>query len=528
MVRVIGFPFYKQWQVSGLQILQSKIAAGAMHNSKERYDAPKCHKDTRKAVIRDITSWVLDDSEDTLIFWISAPAGSGKSAILQTIAEVFQDSGELAATFFFSRTAPERQTEAHLIATIAAQLAISIPATRAFINQAVLYDSSIFDKTLHVQMKHLVIQPLICASLQAGRISQWPSLLVIDGLDECSGGKVQADILRVLHNALSQLKHSLPSLYLLISSRPEPAICKVFEDELKGMSYHLVLDDSYDPNRDIATFLRSSFSDIHRRNHTLPSMSSLPLPWPSEDVISFLVEKSSGQFIFPKTVIRFVDEDRKLPPMQLKLVLDMCKSLDASQHKTNPFALLDELYAHVLRSCDQIDRVLFLLGTIWFLDDHAPTPHFLESLVGITFEDITMLFWDLHSIICVPLSSTDTIHFYHASFRDYLVDQHRSKDLHIDEHPVQSFLLKSCMQQLCNATMSPAKEYSQKSWFNHYVRGNSLKMGSLDTLLEDFMHLACHGSNMENQTTILDLVYWWTVSCPVRSKICHQVSIYFM
>ena len=136
-----------------------------MHDSKERYDAPKCHKDTRKAVIKDITSWALDDSKGTSILWISAPAGSGKSAILQSIAGLFQDSGGLAASFFFSRTAAQRQTEAHLIATIAAQLAVSIPATKLFINQAVLDDSSIFDRTLHVQMKRLVIQPLICASL---------------------------------------------------------------------------------------------------------------------------------------------------------------------------------------------------------------------------------------------------------------------------------------------------------------------------------------------------------------------------
>ena len=266
-----------------------------MHDSKERHDAPKCHEDTRKAIIKDIESWVLDDAKGTLILLISAPAGSGKSAILQTIAELFQDSGGLAASFFFSRTAAQRQTETHLITTVAAQLAVSIPATRPFIDRAVRDDLSIFDKTLPVQMKHLVIQPLICASLQAGRSSQWPSLLIIDGLDECRGGKVQAAILRMLNDALLQLKHSLPSLYLLIASRPEPAICEVLEDKLNKATYHLVLDNSYDPDRDIAIFLRSSFSDIHHRQHTrFPSMSSLPRPWPSEDVISFLVESHLG------------------------------------------------------------------------------------------------------------------------------------------------------------------------------------------------------------------------------------------
>jgi len=339
----------------------------------------------------------------------------------------------------------------------------------------------------------------------------------------------------MLNDALLQLKHSLPSLYLLIASRPEPAICQVFEDELNKITYHLVLDDSYDPDRDIATFLRSSFSDIHRRRHTrFPSMTSLPLPWPSGDVISFLVKKSSGQFIFAATVIRFVDEDRKSPPAQLKLVLDICKSLDASQHKTNPFALLDQLYAHVLQSCDEIDRVLSFLGTIFFLDGYAPTPVLLESLVSINFEDITLLLWDLHSIIHIPVSRKSPIYFYHASFRDYLVDRHRSKDLHIDEHSVQSFLLKTCMRHLCNASyaaFSPeslALEYSRKSWYNHCIRGDSLKTGSLYTLLEKFKPLACQGSNIKNQTTIPDLIYWWSFYGPTRHKLHSQVSIYVM
>ena len=506
-----------------------------MHDSKERYNAPTCHEDTRKAVIEDITSWVLDDSKNSLILWISAPAGSGKSAILQKIVELFQDSGGLAASFFFSCTAAQRQTEARLITTIATQLADSIPTTRPFISQAMLDNSSIFDKTLQVQMTRLVIQPLMCASLLEGRSSPWPSLLIIDGLDECSNGNVQATILRTLNQALLQLKHSLPSLCLLIASRPEPAICEVFEDELNETTYHLVLDDSYDPDRDIATFLRSSFSDIHRRKHTrFPSMLSLPLPWPSEDVISFLVAKSSGQFIFAATVVRFIDEDHRFPPDQLKNVLDLCKSCDASLLKTNPLALLDQLYAHVLRFCNEINRVLFLLGTIFFLADTAATPVFLESLVDTNFNDITMLFWDLHSIVHVPISRTDIIRFYHASFGDYLVDHHRSKDFHIDEYPVQAFLLKSCMHQLCNApdsafaTMSPALEYSRKSWSKHYIRGDSLQMGSLDSFLENFKPLFCQSSNLKSKTVSPDLVYWGSIYCPVRSKIHQQVSIYFM
>ena len=124
------------------------------------------------------------------------------------------------ASFFYSFTTAQRQTETYLIATIAAQLVMSIPSTRPFIEQAILDNLSVFDKALPIQMNHLITQPLIKASLQAGHSSPWPSLITIDGLDECNGRNVQPDILHMLNVTLLQLKSSLPTLYLLIASRP--------------------------------------------------------------------------------------------------------------------------------------------------------------------------------------------------------------------------------------------------------------------------------------------------------------------
>ena len=238
-----------------------------MHNSKERYDPPKCHPDTRKAVLSDVTSWISDHSKKTCILWLSAPAGSGKSAILQQIAENFYESRGLSASFFFSRSATKRNSETFLIATLASQLATSIPSTRPLIEGAIERDPSIFDRVLSEQMVHLVVYPLVYASLHPQSGPPWPTLLVIDGLDECNGGERQAEILRILKLALLKLKSSLPTLYLLIASRPEPAIAAVFDDELSDITHRLVLDYTYHPDRDIALFLRSSFADLFRRRH---------------------------------------------------------------------------------------------------------------------------------------------------------------------------------------------------------------------------------------------------------------------
>ena len=504
-----------------------------MHNSKERHDSPKCHPDTRKAVLSDITSWISDDSKKTCILWLSAPAGSGKSAILQKIAEIYYNSGGLSASFFFSRTATKRNRETFLVATLASQLAISIPATKPLIEGAIARDPFIFHRLLSEQVVRLVVYPLVHASLHPQSGPPWPTLLVIDGLDECNGGEHQAEILRILRMALLQLKSSLPTLYLLISSRPEPAIVTVFDNELSEITHRLVLDDTYHPDRDIAIFLRSSFADIFCRRHTrFPSMSSIPQPWPPEHVISFLVRKSSGQFIFAATVIRFIDVDRKIPTAQLQLILDICGSVDSSSFATNPFALLDELYGHVLQSSKETERAISILGAIFYLDTtQSPTLELLQALLRLEPDDIAMIFWDLHSIVHIPVSEKSPIQFYHASLRDFLMDRHRSHNLYIDGVKAHSFLLKMCIQTLANfygastwEKTAVAVEYSSHYWVNHYNYGDKLDPGALDKVLAEYnpeTWLPLH-----NSANIFFFISWWNDLAVLRDRSHIRVSIF--
>jgi hypothetical protein len=44
--------------------LQARTAAGAMRDSAERCDAPKCHPETRIAVQDDIYSWIVYRDRD--------------------------------------------------------------------------------------------------------------------------------------------------------------------------------------------------------------------------------------------------------------------------------------------------------------------------------------------------------------------------------------------------------------------------------------------------------------------------------
>ena len=78
-----------------MELLQQYIAPGAFHNSDERYDPPKCHPHTRKAVLKKIVEWVKDMDKVAMFLWLYGPAGAGKSAIAQTIAELLEEAGLL-------------------------------------------------------------------------------------------------------------------------------------------------------------------------------------------------------------------------------------------------------------------------------------------------------------------------------------------------------------------------------------------------------------------------------------------------
>ena len=147
------FFFDFQFQISsentGIELLQKqRTAPGASHNSDERYDPPKCHPQTREAILQEIMDWVEDIDRQTRFLWLYGPAGAGKSAIEQTIAELCYQKNYLASSFFFSRSVSDRNRKTFLITTIVDQLIVSIPEIREHVGNALYNNPSILTQSL--------------------------------------------------------------------------------------------------------------------------------------------------------------------------------------------------------------------------------------------------------------------------------------------------------------------------------------------------------------------------------------------
>ncbi|KAF9043073.1 hypothetical protein BJ165DRAFT_1482609, partial [Panaeolus papilionaceus] len=153
-----------------IQILYEHSSPGAAHNSKDRYDPPKCHPNTRAGLLNMMRNWAQKGRPR--IMWLYGSAGAGKSAVAQTMAQEFRAVLNLAASFFFSRTAPpnsHRGHEGRFVTTIACQLTEVVPGLHRYVEQIILSRPSVFDLTLTEQVTALIINPLKELQLEKNR-----------------------------------------------------------------------------------------------------------------------------------------------------------------------------------------------------------------------------------------------------------------------------------------------------------------------------------------------------------------------
>ncbi|PPQ85051.1 hypothetical protein CVT25_010273 [Psilocybe cyanescens] len=408
----------------GWDRLVEAASPAAFHNSGDRHVPPKCHPNTRVAVLKKIMDWIhgLDPAmQKALIMWLYGPAGAGKSAIAQSIAELCYEEGILIASYFFSRFDSTRNHPRSLIATIAYQASLCIPNIRERIKAAIDHDPLVFDRSLSVQMLTLVIQPL---QDYIGSHTPAPArVIIIDGLDECEDREGQVDILATISKALEQ--HRLPFIFL-IASRPEHDIRTAFGyGYLKDIAMSVPLDDEYRPSDDIRLFLQDSFTQI---KETHPCRADIPATWPDVEILESLVKKSSGQFIYASTVIKFVKSSRHRPPQRLEIVLGLRPA-----QRDMPFAELDALYMHIFSSVEDPEAVLQILAYEFLTSQEIYHYGVDLDLFSLFPEDVVELFCDLTSLVSVTVHNYDVeLDIFHASLEDFLLDQSRSQQFWID------------------------------------------------------------------------------------------------
>ena len=470
----------------GILQLRDAISGGATHDSDARYPPHKCHPATRKAVLKRILQWIGLSSPGNNVLWLHGPAGAGKSAIAQTVAER-TESRELAASFFFSRGIAGRNTIHRLWATIAFQIATAMPDLQSKIGTAVMDNPGIFFKAPDSQLQKLVMEPLRSRATASTASQRSPFLVIIDGLDECEGDTNQVLILRSI-STITHILH-LP-LRFIIASRPEPHIRGAFDSpDLRYICHHIILDESFQPVQDVYTFLRSEFNNIYEKHrHTMTSISR---PWPSEDKVRLIADRSGGQFIYASTALKFIDDKDCRPAEQLEIVLDASGS--------TAFTELDQLYQQILSTSANIPLLLHILGCILMAKEDLCAST-IETFLKLQVGDVHLALRRVHSIVNIPDNSTEPIHVLHKSLADFIFNKSRSGAYYISPEECHFNLAVGCLRwaldagssydyTLCPHSLStiqtPSCVYARRHWADHCSKAEPKQELALRLMVAD-------------------------------------------
>ena len=374
-----------------------------------------CLRGTRRDVLLQLEHW-LKDEQDHRVFWLNGLAGTGKSTIAQTFAEISFAEGNLGASFFCSRDFQDRSNLQAIFPTLAFQLAYRYPLFRDQLLHVLKANPGMRQESLCSQMEKVIVGPLNITSIQ--------TLIIIDALDECKDEEPASAILSVLSRYVTKIPH----VKFFITGRPEPRIRSGFR--LKSLQPITEVLKLHDVERsfvdsDIKLFFRTGLTNIAETR----SDCDLVVDWPSSHDIDILCEKAAGLFIYASTVVKFVASRYHTHITRLALITSLPHST-THEGKSG----IDQLYTQVLEQAfcdaDSDEEELYscfrtVVGTV-LLVFNPLSMEALSTLLNIY--NIPTTLCHLHSLLLVPDSKASPVQAFHKSFPDFLTDQGRCKD----------------------------------------------------------------------------------------------------
>lgn len=229
-------------------------------------------------------------------------------------------------------------------------------------------------------------------------------------------------------------------------------------------------------------------------------MSPSQSDWPGRDVIEALTRRSIPLFIFATTVCAFIAKDDFFSPdEQLEAVL-----AESSEDR------LAQTYLPVLRrllkdrtpkqATSIIEGFRSLVGPIVLSAEPMPVDFVIKLHDLKSREQLRARLGRLHSVLHVGFDDNEedqTIHPFHLSFRDFLVEPGEPHDFQIDERKVHASIASTCFslmmepgnlrQDICavkksgtrrldidpdviNKHIGPDLAYACRFWLYHQVR----------------------------------------------------------
>ncbi|KII83607.1 hypothetical protein PLICRDRAFT_147964, partial [Plicaturopsis crispa FD-325 SS-3] len=396
-----------------------------------------CLLGTRVQQLADIDHWAMNPGH-IRVYWLNGMAGTGKTAIAESVAKSLEAKNMLGASFFCTRSNVDRSDVKRIFPTIAYTLARAYPAFAAALLHILQSDPDVGSHSLDRQLSKLILEPAMHLPRPA-----WPMIVVIDALDECTDRDATEHALELLCQHIS----AVPALHFFVTGRPDVHVRQPSIKSLQagvGTILHLHDIERDMVDADIRLYLTFELQKIPigRINYGLPES------WPGSSSIEQLVEKAGKLFIYAFTVCQFVNFKNTDPQYRLSLLLEHAESVIWEKP-------IDGLYKQILAVAletsgllaTEVDARQKTLNTMLLV--YTPqSAQTIASLLGFSIHQVVSSVESLSSIVKVPELPNMPITSYHASFFDFITSPERSLHFSIAPAKHHAFLALKCLQYM--------------------------------------------------------------------------------
>jgi hypothetical protein len=390
----------------------------AIHDHTE---TPACLEGTRVDLLDSIKQWMTDPTGKQL-YWLTGVAGTGKTTVAQSVAEIAKKLGILGATFLFSHASNERRDYKRVIPTLAYQLARD-PRLRSGVVAAVNADKAIAMTSTSIQARHLLFDVL-------QRLSSSPPpfmLIILDALDECNKDAQKmhgGDLIPILVAGLK----NVPFVKVFLTSRPESSIEAMFIDKgLHSQSRTLALHRDIEQKTvqiDIDHYLHSELKKLRGR---IPNHPDFP---PEADVRT-LVKRANNLFIYARTTVEYISDPSGEPDSRLAALIEAKPGRTEGQ-----FGRLDDLYSQILRTAHDMSRrgdevnadLRTVLVTLVLVQQQLPARE-IAAIAGVDSSKCREYLRHISALLNYQHKPDELVRLMHLSFPDFLSDSRRCFEL---------------------------------------------------------------------------------------------------
>lgn len=407
-------------RIADLGVLRSmKRVDGVGFNHRGRRG---CLKGTRVTLLEEIDRWFKDGEQP--IFWLNGLAGSGKSAIAQTVAERCFANGTLGASFFCSSGANLKGQDKFntIFPSLAYQLAYQYPDFRSTLVPHLRFNPGIEYESLSRQVEKLIVEPLQSANIKI--------VIVIDALDEYKNEGPSSEILL----ALGSIIQSAPKTKFFITSRPEPQISHGFSClKHSTLALHSIALDVI--NNDIRVFLRHGLSaELAAKKSSRFAPEELE-NWPTDSQLDLLCDRAAGHFAYAAATVKFLNHLFLSPKERYAIIERSPKDTihEGRVEEVHKGLSLDSLCTSILQTSfaqnetadDATVRSVLAAAALF-------TPPVLPSVISKTVqlrvEEVMRILEPIYALLELSEDPDHPVRPFHQLFSDCLADPERCSD----------------------------------------------------------------------------------------------------